>query len=78
MSVTFVFVRWNINNNTWVVTEELKPLTVNLDFQRNNKTVFKATSFAGYVGMLTGFKPVRNMLCIFISSFVSWFYCLGV
>ncbi|XP_008849076.1 acid ceramidase isoform X2 [Nannospalax galili] len=52
-----IFLGWNINNNTWVVTEELKPLTVNLDFQRNNKTVFKATSFAGYVGMLTGFKP---------------------
>ncbi|KAL4671286.1 hypothetical protein H8959_003995 [Pygathrix nigripes] len=48
---------WNINNGTWVITEELKPLTVNLDFQRNNKTVFKASSFAGYVGMLTGFKP---------------------
>ncbi|EDL35521.1 N-acylsphingosine amidohydrolase 1, isoform CRA_c, partial [Mus musculus] len=52
-----IFLGWNINNNTWVVTEELKPLTVNLDFQRNNKTVFKATSFVGYVGMLTGFKP---------------------
>ncbi|KAM6220751.1 acid ceramidase [Rhynchocyon petersi] len=52
-----VFLGWNINNNSWVVTEELKPLTVNLDFRRNNKTVFKASSFAGYVGMLTGFKP---------------------
>ncbi|GAB5570164.1 acid ceramidase [Prionailurus iriomotensis] len=52
-----IFLGWNINNNTWVVTEQLKPLTVNLDFQRNNKTVFKASSFAGYVGMLTGFKP---------------------
>uniref|UniRef100_A0A2K5QM24 Acid ceramidase n=1 Tax=Cebus imitator TaxID=2715852 RepID=A0A2K5QM24_CEBIM len=52
-----VFLGWNIENNTWVITEELKPLTVNLDFQRNNKTVFKASSFAGYVGMLTGFKP---------------------
>ncbi|KAM7328692.1 acid ceramidase isoform X2 [Alexandromys fortis] len=52
-----IFLGWNINNNTWVITEELKPLTVNLDFQRNNKTVFKATSFVGYVGMLTGFKP---------------------
>uniref|UniRef100_A0A671EX45 Acid ceramidase n=1 Tax=Rhinolophus ferrumequinum TaxID=59479 RepID=A0A671EX45_RHIFE len=52
-----IFLGWNINNNTWVVTEELKPLTVNLDFQRNNKTVFKASSFAGYVGTLTGFKP---------------------
>ncbi|XP_016040728.1 acid ceramidase [Erinaceus europaeus] len=52
-----IFLGWNINNNTWIVTEELKPLTVNLDFQRSNKTVFKASSFAGYVGMLTGFKP---------------------
>uniref|UniRef100_A0A2K5CFJ0 ceramidase n=1 Tax=Aotus nancymaae TaxID=37293 RepID=A0A2K5CFJ0_AOTNA len=52
-----VFLGWNIENNTWVITEELKPLTVNLDFRRNNKTVFKASSFAGYVGMLTGFKP---------------------
>uniref|UniRef100_A0A8C5L559 Acid ceramidase n=2 Tax=Jaculus jaculus TaxID=51337 RepID=A0A8C5L559_JACJA len=52
-----IFLGWNINNNTWVITEELKTLTVNLDFQRNNNTVFKATSFAGYVGMLTGFKP---------------------
>lgn len=52
-----VFLGWNINNNSWVVTEELKPLTVNLDFRRNNKTVFKAASFAGYVGMLTGLKP---------------------
>ncbi|XP_055970021.1 acid ceramidase [Sorex fumeus] len=52
-----VFLGWNTNNNSWVVTEELKPLTVNLDFRRNNKTVFKASSFAGYVGMLTGIKP---------------------
>lgn len=52
-----VFLGWNIKNNTWVVTEELKPLTVNVDFQRNNKTVFKSTTFAGYVGMLTGIKP---------------------
>ncbi|XP_005377945.1 PREDICTED: acid ceramidase-like [Chinchilla lanigera] len=47
----------NINTSKSVITEQLKPLSVNLDFQRNNKTVFKATSFAGYVGTLTGFKP---------------------
>ncbi|KAM5264764.1 acid ceramidase isoform 2-T2 [Ctenodactylus gundi] len=52
-----IFLGWNINNHTWVVTEELKLLTVNLNFQKNNKTVLKATTFAGYVGMLTGFKP---------------------
>ncbi|XP_020832392.1 acid ceramidase [Phascolarctos cinereus] len=52
-----VFLGWNMNNNSWTVTENLKPLSVNLDFQKNNRTVFKATSFAGYVGMLTGMKP---------------------
>ncbi|KAF0886387.1 ASAH1 ceramidase, partial [Crocuta crocuta] len=52
-----IFLGWNVNNNTWVIAEELKPLTVNLDFRRNNRTVFKASSFAGYVGILTGFRP---------------------
>ncbi|XP_037687134.1 acid ceramidase isoform X2 [Choloepus didactylus] len=59
-----IFLGWNINNNTWVITEQLKPLTVNLEFRRNNKTVFKATSFAGYVGMLTGFQPGRFSLTL--------------
>ncbi|MBN3299219.1 ASAH1 ceramidase, partial [Amia calva] len=49
--------QWDIKNKTWLVTERLRPLVVNLDFQRNKKTVFKSTNFAGYVGMLTGIKP---------------------
>ncbi|XP_068961064.1 acid ceramidase [Petaurus breviceps papuanus] len=52
-----VFLGWNMNNNSWTVTENLKPISVNLNFQKNNRTVFKATSFAGYVGTLTGMKP---------------------
>ncbi|KAJ1101307.1 hypothetical protein NDU88_006377 [Pleurodeles waltl] len=32
-------------------------MVVNVDFQRNNKSVFLATNFTGYVGMLTGIKP---------------------
>ncbi|XP_072108730.1 acid ceramidase [Mobula birostris] len=52
-----LFLGWNIKNNSWVIPEYLKPLTVNLDFRRNNRTVFKSTNFAGYVGMLTGMKP---------------------
>uniref|UniRef100_F1SES5 ceramidase n=1 Tax=Sus scrofa TaxID=9823 RepID=F1SES5_PIG len=39
---------------TSIITEDKG---VNLNFQRNNKTVFKAASFAGYVGVMTGFKP---------------------
>uniref|UniRef100_UPI003AAD6DAD acid ceramidase n=1 Tax=Centroberyx gerrardi TaxID=166262 RepID=UPI003AAD6DAD len=52
-----LFLGWDMKNKSWTVSEKLKPLIVNIDFQRNNQTVFKSTNFAGYVGMLTGIKP---------------------
>uniref|UniRef100_A0A3B4BQ65 Acid ceramidase n=2 Tax=Pygocentrus nattereri TaxID=42514 RepID=A0A3B4BQ65_PYGNA len=48
---------WDLKNRSWVITEKLKPLVVNIDFRRSNRTVFKSTNFAGYVGMLTGMRP---------------------
>jgi len=35
----------------------LEPLTVELDFRKGGQTVFMATSWAGYVGVLTGMRP---------------------
>uniref|UniRef100_A0A8C3LSS7 Acid ceramidase n=2 Tax=Phasianidae TaxID=9005 RepID=A0A8C3LSS7_CHRPC len=52
-----LFLGWDVKNNSWTVTRELKPTVVNLDFQRNNKTVFRSTNFAGYIGMVSGVKP---------------------
>ncbi|XP_061536358.1 acid ceramidase [Phycodurus eques] len=52
-----LFMGWDVKNKSWVLSELLKPLVVNVDFKRNNRTVFKSTNFAGYVGMLTGIKP---------------------
>ncbi|XP_071978616.1 acid ceramidase [Engystomops pustulosus] len=52
-----LFLGWDVKNNSWMITEMLRPLVVNVNFQRSNKTVFLSTSFAGYVGMLTGMKP---------------------
>ncbi|XP_077574828.1 acid ceramidase [Stigmatopora nigra] len=52
-----LFMGWDVKNKSWVISELLKPLVVNVDFQRHNQTVFKSTNFAGYVGMLTGIKP---------------------
>ncbi|XP_008297501.1 acid ceramidase [Stegastes partitus] len=52
-----LFLGWDVKNKSWSISEKLKPLVVNLDFKRNNRTVFKSTNFAGYVGMLTGIKP---------------------
>ncbi|CAF2020874.1 unnamed protein product [Rotaria magnacalcarata] len=37
----------------------LKPLTIDVDFQKNDQTVFKATTWIGYVGILTGMR-VQN------------------
>uniref|UniRef100_A0A8C5BV64 Acid ceramidase n=1 Tax=Gadus morhua TaxID=8049 RepID=A0A8C5BV64_GADMO len=52
-----LFMGWDMKNRSWIVAEQLKPLVVNVDFRRNNQTVFKSTTFAGYIGMLTGIKP---------------------
>uniref|UniRef100_A0A8B9HFE3 Acid ceramidase n=2 Tax=Astyanax mexicanus TaxID=7994 RepID=A0A8B9HFE3_ASTMX len=52
-----LFMGWDLKNRSWVITEKLKPLVVNIEFTRNNHTVFKSTNFAGYVGMLTGIRP---------------------
>ncbi|XP_007428608.1 acid ceramidase [Python bivittatus] len=51
-----LFLGWDIQNSSWITTGKLKPLMVSLDFQKNNKTVFKSSNFAGYVGMISGVK----------------------
>ena len=53
--------RWDTKLHSWQVTAVLKPMIVNLDFQRGGKTVFKTVNFAGYIGALTGIKPVRTL-----------------
>jgi len=35
----------------------LRKLVINVEFQRSGKTVFYGTTFAGYVGLLTGMRP---------------------
>ncbi|BFZ24631.1 hypothetical protein BsWGS_27670 [Bradybaena similaris] len=52
-----LFLGWDIKNKTWAITEKLRPLIVNLDWQRGGQTVFKSTNFAGYIGILTAVKP---------------------
>ena len=35
----------------------LRNLTIEVDFQTKGQTVFTATTYAGYVGVLTGMRP---------------------
>ncbi|WKX98431.1 hypothetical protein Q1695_013819 [Nippostrongylus brasiliensis] len=48
---------WNIAAQSWDLTDSLKNVTVNLNFIRNGTTLFKGTTLAGHVGILTGMKP---------------------
>lgn len=52
-----LFIGWDVKNRTWEITEALRPLVVNIEYQRGGKTLFKAVHFAGYIGILTGLKP---------------------
>ncbi|XP_015686355.1 acid ceramidase [Protobothrops mucrosquamatus] len=52
-----LFLGWDVQNSSWHTTQKLKPIMVSLDFQKNNKTVFKSANFAGYVGIISGVKP---------------------
>jgi len=39
------------------LTEHLKNLTIQVDYQTKGKTLFHATTFAGFVGVLSGMRP---------------------
>ena len=58
MILLFLNSRWDVKNDTWMLTEHLRPLIINVDYQQKNKTVAKAVHFAGYTGVITGIKPV--------------------
>lgn len=53
---------WDAKKHSWEVTEALRPGVVSLDWQRGGKTIFRSVNFAGYIGILTGVKPVSITL----------------
>ncbi|KAF4521070.1 hypothetical protein B566_EDAN012369 [Ephemera danica] len=42
----------------------MRPLVIELNFQKNQKTLFKTVNFAGYLGVLTGMKPKKFSLTV--------------
>ncbi|XP_030047332.1 acid ceramidase [Microcaecilia unicolor] len=51
------FFGWDIKHSAWILNRALKPLLLNIDFQKKKKTVFKGVTFAGFAGVLTGIRP---------------------
>ncbi|XP_033096592.1 acid ceramidase-like [Anneissia japonica] len=52
-----LFLGWDTENDKWALTEKLRPLIINVDYQSGGKTVARAVHFTGYIGVLTGVKP---------------------
>ena len=44
-------------NHQWAQTERLRDLLINVNFIKDGKLLFKGTTFAGHLGILTGLKP---------------------
>lgn len=59
-----LFLGWDNKNDTWLMTERLRRIVRNVDFQKNGKTVYQSASFLGYVGLLTAVKPHSFTLTI--------------
>ena len=48
---------WDVRNDTWIISEMLRPMVVNVNYVKGGSVMFKAVHFAGYIGVLSGVKP---------------------
>jgi acid ceramidase len=51
-----LFMGWDPRTHDWMLSNQLRQMVINLDFQRNGKSVYKTVNFAGYVGVYNGVK----------------------
>ena len=51
-------------NTDWGLVEMFRKLTIIVDFQENGKTIYTGTTFAGYVGVISGQKPNSFVMAI--------------
>lgn len=52
-----LFLGWDLTNDTWIISELLRPMTVNVEFMRNGALLYKGVTFIGFVGLITAVKP---------------------
>ena len=53
-----LFLGWDIKNDTWKLSELLRPLIVNINYTKAGVLQYKTVSFVGFVGVITGVRPV--------------------
>lgn len=52
-----LFLGWDLKNDTWQLSELLRPLIVNVEYTRGGVVQYKTVTFVGFVGLITGVKP---------------------
>lgn len=52
-----LFLGWDIKNDTWKLSELLRPLIVNINYTKAGVLQYKTVSFVGFVGVITGVRP---------------------
>ena len=62
-----LFLGWDLKNDTWLLSELLRPLIINVNYTKLGQLKYKTVTFVGFVGVLTGIKPVSY--CFFLSLF---------
>ena len=50
---------WDRKKHVWRVAELLKPLVVQLKWQKGGSTIYESINYSGYIGVLTAVKKVR-------------------
>lgn len=52
-----LFLGWDIQKDTWKLSELLRPLIINIDNMKDGKVLYKTVNFVGFVGLITGVRP---------------------
>jgi len=61
-----LFMGWDKVDRQWTLTEKLRPLLRHVRFTQGGATIYNATVFAGYIGLLTGMK--QNAFSITVNT----------
>lgn len=52
-----LFLGWDLKNDTWLLSEYLRPIIINVNYTRSGVVKYKTVTFVGFVGVITGIKP---------------------
>mmetsp|Transcript_23133 Transcript_23133/g.33798 ORF Transcript_23133/g.33798 Transcript_23133/m.33798 type:complete len:330 (+) Transcript_23133:1-990(+) len=75
-----LFMGTDPDNHTWLLTEKLRAVLMNVEFVRDGKPLYNATTYAGFIGLLSGSRPDAFSITVntryddtFLGGIIGWF-----